>query len=81
VHIAAFAATIGTVLTVEMLTLGLQKAIPLRELGRLGVKIALAALAAIGAEFAVATIPAARTVTQPKQTHSHSDLTARPAQT
>jgi len=47
VHIAAFAAMIGTVLTVEMRTLGLQKAIPLRELGRLGVKIALVAFAAI----------------------------------
>ncbi len=46
-HIAAFAAMIGTVLTVEMRTLGLQKAIPLLELGRLGVKIALVAFAVI----------------------------------
>jgi hypothetical protein len=47
VHIAAFAAMIGTVLTVEMRTLGLQRAIPLRELGRLGLKIALVAFAVI----------------------------------
>jgi hypothetical protein len=47
VHIAAFAAMIGTVLTVEMRTLGLQRAIPLLELGRLGVKIALVAFAVI----------------------------------
>jgi hypothetical protein len=47
VHIAAFAAMIGTVLTVEMRTLGLQKAIPLPELGRLGLKIALTAFAVI----------------------------------
>ena len=46
-HIAAFAAMIGSVLTVEMRTLGLQKAIPLRDLGRLGVTIALVAFAAI----------------------------------
>lgn len=47
VHIAAFAAMIGTVLTVEMRTLGVQKSIPLLELGRLGVKIALVAFAVI----------------------------------
>jgi hypothetical protein len=47
VHIAAFAAMVGTVLTVEMRTLGLQRAIPLRELGRLGLKIALVAFAVI----------------------------------
>jgi uncharacterized membrane protein len=46
-HIAAFAAMIGTVLTVEMRTLGFHKAIPLLELGRLGVKIALVAFAVI----------------------------------
>jgi hypothetical protein len=44
VHIAAFAAMIGTVLTVEMRVLGLQQTVPLRELGRLGIKIALAAI-------------------------------------
>lgn len=47
VHIAAFAAMIGTVLTVEMRTLGLQKAIPLLELGQLGAKIALVAFTVI----------------------------------
>ncbi len=46
-HIAAFAAMIGSVLTVEMRTLGLQKSIPLLELGRLGVKIALVAFGVI----------------------------------
>ena len=48
VHIAAFAAMIGTVLTVEMRVLGLQQAVPLRELGRLGIKIALSAFVIIG---------------------------------
>lgn len=48
VHIAAFAAMIGTVLTVEMRVLGLQQAVPLRELGRLGIKIALSAFVVIG---------------------------------
>jgi hypothetical protein len=47
IHIAAFAAMIGTVLTVELRTLGVQRALPLRELGRLGVKIALVAFAVI----------------------------------
>ncbi len=47
IHIAAFAAMIGTVLTVEMRTLGVQRALPLQELGRLGVKIALVAFAVI----------------------------------
>lgn len=48
VHIAAFAAMIGTVLTVEMRVLGLQQTVPLRELGRLGIKIALSAFVVIG---------------------------------
>lgn len=48
VHIAAFAAMIGTVLTVEMRVLGLHRALPLQELGRLGIKIALSAFVVIG---------------------------------
>jgi hypothetical protein len=47
VHIAAIAAMVGTVLTVEMRTLGVQKTIALPELGRLGAKIALVAFSII----------------------------------
>jgi hypothetical protein len=47
VHIAAFAAMIGTVLTVELRVFGARKGIPLVELGRLGVSIALVAFALI----------------------------------
>ena len=47
VHIAAIAAMVGTVLTVEMRTLGVQKAIALPELGRLGAKIAMVAFSII----------------------------------
>lgn len=46
-HIAAFAAMIGTVLTVELRVFGARKRIPLVELGRLGVSIALVAFALI----------------------------------
>lgn len=43
VHISAFAAMIGTVLTVEMRVFGARKTLPLVELGKLGVSIALVA--------------------------------------
>lgn len=46
-HIAAFAAMIGTVLTVEMRVFGARKGIPLEELGKLGVTIAVIAFAVI----------------------------------
>jgi hypothetical protein len=46
-HIAAFAAMIGTVLTVEMRVFGARKGIPLVELGKLGVTIAVIAFAVI----------------------------------
>lgn len=46
-HIAAFAAMIGTVLTVEMRVFGFHKAVPALELGRLGVHIALVAFALV----------------------------------
>lgn len=46
-HIAAFAAMIGTVLTVEVRVFGARKALPAAELGKLGVSIALVAFALI----------------------------------
>ena len=45
VHIAAFAAMVGSVLTIEMRVFGLARALPLVDLGRLGAGIALAAFA------------------------------------
>lgn len=45
VHIAAFAAMIGSVLTIEMRVFGLRKALPLEELGKLGAAIAICAFA------------------------------------
>jgi len=47
VHISAFAAMVGTVLTVEMRVFGARKKLPLVELGKLGVTIALIAFAFI----------------------------------
>jgi hypothetical protein len=47
VHIAAFAAMIGSVLIVELRVFGLRKALPLPELGRLGAATGLAAFAVI----------------------------------
>ncbi len=49
VHIAAFAAMIGSVLTIDMRVFGLRKALPLVELGKLGAGIALVAFAVVGA--------------------------------
>jgi hypothetical protein len=46
-HISAFAAMIGTVLTVEMRVFGARKKLPLEELGKLGATIALVAFAFI----------------------------------
>ena len=45
VHIAAFATVIGSVMLVEMRVFGLRKVLPLPELGRLGMQVALAAFA------------------------------------
>jgi hypothetical protein len=47
VHIAALAAMVGSVLTIEMRVFGLRKALPLVELGKLGASIALVAFAVI----------------------------------
>ena len=47
VHIAAFAAMIGSVLMIEMRVFGLCKALPLVELGQLGAGIAISAFAVI----------------------------------
>jgi hypothetical protein len=46
-HIAAFAAMIGSVLTVELRVFGLQRALPLQELGRLGAAIGVSAFVVI----------------------------------
>ena len=47
VHIAAFAAMIGSVLMIEMRVFGLGKALPLIDLGQLGAGIALGAFAVV----------------------------------
>jgi hypothetical protein len=47
VHIAAFAAMVGSVLTVEARVFGLRKALPLEELGKLGAVIGISAFAVI----------------------------------
>lgn len=47
VHIAAFAAMIGSVLTVELRVFGLRRALPLDELGKLGAAIGVTAFAVI----------------------------------
>ena len=47
VHIAAFAAMIGSVLMIEMRVFGLCKALPLVELGQLGAGIAISAFVVI----------------------------------
>jgi len=49
VHIAAIAAMVGSVLTIEMRVFGLRKAIPLVELGKLGAGIAVTAFLVIAA--------------------------------
>ncbi len=49
VHIAAFAALVGSVLTVEARVFGLRKSLPLEELGKLGAVIAVSAFAVIAA--------------------------------
>ena len=47
VHIAAIAAMVGSVLTIDMRVFGLRKALPLVELGKLGAGIAVSAFAVI----------------------------------
>lgn len=47
VHIAALAAMVGSVLTVEARVFGLRKSLPLEELGKLGAVIASGAFAVI----------------------------------
>lgn len=47
IHIAAFAAMIGSVLTVELRVFGLRRALPLDELGKLGAAIGVTAFAVI----------------------------------
>jgi hypothetical protein len=47
VHIAAFAAMIGSVLMVELRVFGLRRALPLEELGRLGAAVGVGAFAVI----------------------------------
>jgi hypothetical protein len=47
VHIAAFAAMIGSVLTVELRVFGLRRALPLVELGKLGAAIGVVAFGVI----------------------------------
>jgi hypothetical protein len=47
VHIAAFAAMIGSVLMVELRVFGLRRALPLDELGKLGAAIGVSAFALI----------------------------------
>jgi hypothetical protein len=49
VHIAAFAAMVGSVLIVEVRVFGLRKTLPLEELGKLGAVIAVSAFAVIAA--------------------------------
>jgi hypothetical protein len=49
IHIAAFAAMIGSVLTVELRVFGLRRSLPLAELGRLGAAIGVTAFAVIAA--------------------------------
>ena len=53
VHIAAFAAMVGSVLTVEARVFGLRKTLPLEELGKLGAVIAVSAFAVIAASGAL----------------------------
>lgn len=45
VHIAAFATVFGSVILVELRVFGLRRALPLPDLGRLGMQVALAAFA------------------------------------
>jgi hypothetical protein len=53
VHIAAFAAMVGSVLIVEVRVFGLRKTLPLEELGKLGAVIAVSAFAVIAASGAL----------------------------